>query len=125
MLEDIFDDRQGKKVAVLEFLDQADALHIAIIIIGNVSSPLAGLGKETFADVIMNRLFGYARSLNQLADFQEKTPGEGRKAQNLEGQRNSSFFRTAAKTLLAKQEKIVKKNLVGPRFFLTFMHSIE
>jgi hypothetical protein len=77
--EDIFNDRQGKKIAVLEFLNQTNALHIAIIIIRNIPSPLAGLGEEAFADVIMNGLFGYPGSLNQLADFQEKTPGEGRR----------------------------------------------
>jgi hypothetical protein len=82
-LEDIFDDRQGKKIAVLKFLDQANALHIAIIIVGNISSPLAGLGEKAFTDVIMDRLFGYSGSLNQLADFQEKTPG-GRKTQHRE-----------------------------------------
>jgi hypothetical protein len=73
--EDIFYDRQGKKIAVLKFLNQTNALHIAIIIIRNISSPFAGLGEEAFADVIMDGFFGDAGSLNQLTDFQRKTPG--------------------------------------------------
>jgi hypothetical protein len=77
--KDIFNDRQRKKIAVLKFLNQTNALHVAIIIIRNISSPLARLGEEALADVIMNGLFGYPGSLNQLTDFQEKTPGEGRK----------------------------------------------
>jgi hypothetical protein len=77
--KDILNDRQRKKVAVLKFLNQTNALHIGIIIIRNISPPLARLGEEALADVIMNGLFGYPGSLNQLTDFQEKTPGEGRK----------------------------------------------
>jgi hypothetical protein len=77
--KDILNDRQRKKIAVLKFLNQTNALHIAIVIIRNISSPLARLGEEALADVIMNGLFGYPGSLNQLTDFQEKTPGEGRK----------------------------------------------
>jgi hypothetical protein len=80
VFEDIFNDRQGKKVTVLELFDHTDALYIAIIIIGNVSSPLAGLGQEALTDVVVNGFLGNLGALNQLADFQEKTPGEGRKA---------------------------------------------
>jgi hypothetical protein len=121
VFQDIFNDRQGQKITVLEFLDQANALYIPIVVIGNVSSPLAGLGEEAFADIIMDRLFGHAGSLNQLADFQRITPEEGEKTQD---QKRSTFFRVTGNTI-TKRERIVKKNLVGLRFFLTFMHSIE
>jgi len=80
VFEDISYDRQGKKVAVLELFDQTNSLYKAIIVIGNVSSPLAGLGKEALADVIVNGFFGNLGALNQFTDFQEETPGEGKKA---------------------------------------------
>jgi hypothetical protein len=71
MLEDILDNREGKIIAILEILDQTNTLHVAVIIIGNVPSPLARLGKEPFPDVIVDRLLGYPGALNQIPDLQE------------------------------------------------------
>jgi hypothetical protein len=106
VFEDIFYDRQGEKIAVLEFFDQTNSLYIAIIVIGNVSSPLAGFWEQAFTDVIMNCFFGYAGSLNQLADFQEMTPREGRRAQD---QKYSTFFRVPPKALLPNRKKLSRR----------------
>jgi len=42
---------------VPEFLDQVDAFPTTFIIIRDVPSKFAGLGKKVFADAIMNSFF--------------------------------------------------------------------
>jgi len=69
--EDVLDHGEGKKIAILEFSDEADALHIAVVIFRNIPSLFVGLGKESFTDVKMDGFFGNLGIFDQVSYLQE------------------------------------------------------
>jgi hypothetical protein len=73
LLQNVLDHRKREEVAILKFFDEANAFYIAVVIFRSVPSPFEGLGKESFPDVKMNGLLGYAGMLNQVSDLQKSS----------------------------------------------------
>jgi hypothetical protein len=67
--ENILNDRKREVITILEFLDEADALHEPVIVFCNVSSALPGLWKESFPDIIMDGFLRDPGMFHQLSDF--------------------------------------------------------
>jgi hypothetical protein len=74
MSQDSFDHGEGEESVVLELLDQANPIHIVVVIIGHVPAALAGPREDPFSDVVVDGLLGNLSALNQFADLHRTAP---------------------------------------------------
>ena len=70
IFQNVFDDGEGQEIIILKLFDRADAVDIALVVVGDVAAPLAGFGQKAFADIVVHGFFGNLGALNQFSDFQ-------------------------------------------------------